>query len=844
MASIPLDKNEDCIDDLHVEQLVSTNGDNCGEAEISDPYYAANIFGEPDIMPRIGEEYQAELPPLRGDVDEMPYLRNHGDTEVSKRFLVGLPIPLKWISMRSKGSDYIVEKRTYSNGDIKLCKEGSPNLPGEEKILKCNGEFLVPGLLGEDWSDAEKASFLLGLYIFEKNFVEVRRFVETKEMGSVLSFYYGKFYGTEEYRRWSKCRKTKSKKCVYGQRIFSGLRQQELLSRLLPKVSEECKSALLEVSKTFGDEKMSLVDYVSSLKAMVGTNVLVEVVGIGKGKQDLTGMALEPPKSNQAIPVRPEIPSGKACSSLTTTEIVKFLSGDYRLSKARSNDLFWEAVWPRLLARGWHSEQPKDQGYIAGSKHCLVFLMPGVKKFSRRKLVKGEQYFDSVTDVLSKVAKEPGLIELDNEEVDGNKNKEDDDSNLSTSEIKSDEDEDDLPTKERHFYLQPRTPNRNTHTIKFMVVDTSLSDGKVRELRTLPSEISNFLISFDQTEDNDEDTVEENSDESNTIIASMRDNPRMSKSGGKVKNHDDRPSYQDARPVCHDISKTSVPGKKQRDLYDDKKHRKVVKAPLKRKRKEGNADHIAPIAKSCQRLTANSHEEMIQSSVGPTVQNGASSVCPEVRDFNENLSSQVSSCQDKLSSTSSSKGSPSESVEFVTTSNIPAAETSTISNVHAAETLTESPETQLLIDINLPQVSQDFENSTKEQDNHFIQPDNHHLPKSSEIEAAPEDQSIMNPRRHSTRNRPLTKKALEALVNGYLTVNRRPKRRDTKSHDNLGSRPSKRTRGVIGPSESTNSSMASHIEEVENGVSNSDNDNTLNKFQVLPNATEESVSGQ
>ncbi|KAJ0715382.1 hypothetical protein HanPI659440_Chr13g0500511 [Helianthus annuus] len=41
----------------------------------------------------------------------------------------------------------------------------------------------------------------------------------------------------------------------------------------------------------------------------------------------------------------------------------------------------------------------------------LVFLAPGVTKFSRRDLVKGSQYFDSLTKVLNKVASEPHLLE-------------------------------------------------------------------------------------------------------------------------------------------------------------------------------------------------------------------------------------------------------------------------------------------------------------------------------------------------------------------------------------------------------------------------------------------------
>jgi len=90
------------------------------------------------------------------------------------------------------------------------------------------------------------------------------------------------------------------------------------------------------------------------------------------------------------------LPTGKDCSLLGSEDIIKFLPGDFR-SKTRSNDIFWEAVWPRLLAKGWHSEQPKD---VSTTKNCLVFLMPGINKFSRSKLTKGTHNFDSVSDVL------------------------------------------------------------------------------------------------------------------------------------------------------------------------------------------------------------------------------------------------------------------------------------------------------------------------------------------------------------------------------------------------------------------------------------------------------------
>lgn len=104
-----------------------------------------------------------------------------------------------------------------------------------------------------------------------------------------------------------------------------------------------------QVTKTYAKKDMSLTEYVFSIKSFVGLETFVDAVAIGKGKQDLTSMVIRPVR----------IPVGEACSNLTHAEIVKFLTGGYRLSEVQSSDLFWEAVWPRLLARGWHSEQPK-----------------------------------------------------------------------------------------------------------------------------------------------------------------------------------------------------------------------------------------------------------------------------------------------------------------------------------------------------------------------------------------------------------------------------------------------------------------------------------------------------
>ncbi|WVY97886.1 hypothetical protein V8G54_030037 [Vigna mungo] len=173
------------------------------------------------------------------------------------------------------------------------------------------------------WSDADVKSFLLGLFIFGKNFVQIKRFLENKVMGEILSFYYGKFYKSDEYCRWSDCKKIKGRKCITGDKLFSGQKHIELLFRLTARVSEERKDALQQISMSYWEGRTSLEEYVYSLKSTVGLGVLVEAVGIGKGKLDLTSSAMECGKKTQAC--------------LEPCDIIKHLGGDYQSRKAKRN---------------------------------------------------------------------------------------------------------------------------------------------------------------------------------------------------------------------------------------------------------------------------------------------------------------------------------------------------------------------------------------------------------------------------------------------------------------------------------------------------------------------------
>ena len=69
---------------------------------------------------------------------------------------------------------------------------------------------------------------------------------------------------------------------------------------------------------------MKLENYILNLKISVGLNTLVKPVGVGKGKEDLTGFIAQ--KSNM---VCQEMPDRKYWSRLTYIEIKSILRGDF-----------------------------------------------------------------------------------------------------------------------------------------------------------------------------------------------------------------------------------------------------------------------------------------------------------------------------------------------------------------------------------------------------------------------------------------------------------------------------------------------------------------------------------
>ncbi|XP_022758037.1 uncharacterized protein LOC111305105 isoform X2 [Durio zibethinus] len=808
MEATLLDNDMEGVEDESAEQLLAS----CS--------FLDQIFGDPQVIPRVGGQYQAEIPPLVGECHSLQVVKEPIDSKVVMNvpnpFPLGLPIPFFWtktgvesingafefenseesrITSSHGCAEYKVESLYSVLGDRKDMRGYSkiqlttrskmdvdllvPHEPKSKLNQVDRGPCPLPGSLSEVCKDIELDSFLLGLYIFGKNLTLVKNFVESKEMGEILSFYYGKFYGSDEYRRWSECRKLRSRRCIHGQKLFTGWRQQELLSRLFSHLSKGCQDMLLEVSKTFGEGKVSFEDYVFTIKNTVGIGMLVEAIGIGKGKQDLTGNAMEPIKANHVVSFRPEIPVGRACSTLTSADIIKFLTGDFRLSKTRSSDLFWEAVWPRLLARGWHSEQPRDQVF-SGSKNSLVFLIPGVKKFSRRRLVKGDHYFDSVSDILKKVASEPVLLELEIEVAKGSRENEE---NKWDPVIKQDPD---FMTNNRNNYLKPQNSGCNRDLLKFTVVDTSLVQGaersKVRELRSLPLEATNLFtpssISSDSEEDTSKDSEDEVEETSTTIAAEAGANR------GECVDLSDCVNGNSNIVIPHtsDTSIISVGNHESphTSLLDDEE-KKVMNYNFGKKEQSNDSKYLAPVTKqqgSTDCVNVESSSSVENFSVDNMLNEDNSHCRPNSLDACEDMVFQTGS-QNLSPASSLSKAGPDEGKEGIVTENC----------LHGEESPTKTL-SHTLIELNVPQDSmgletegpfitetvQDSDNSCSHisffQSEVTVQPEPLKLPdKGAEVDQHP----IMLNRRQSTRNRPLTTKALEALEYGFFSPKRKRK---------------------------------------------------------------------
>lgn len=874
MGAVESDHDGDPIEETSSEELTPP-----GSPDIND------VVGDPQMSPRVGDEYQVEIPEMMTEAEYSHLMINpldsDGNDDVSHSFAIGLPVPITWIhdkafkiedeglGCQSKHSDaanvdgyvksrksnkgHIAKKRKVSvlssqesglfDGDNESNAVASktelfmddekesnsaklgPALASKTKpFLSCKDINFrpVPGLPSDSWNkswnDAEVDAFLLGLYIFGKDFYLIKKLLENKDVGEILSFYYRKFYKSDAYLNWSGRRKKRNRKCIFGRKLFTGRIHEELLSHLLANVPEGVKIASQEVSKRFTEGKMSLEDYFFSLKNIFGLRALVEAVGIGKGKADLIGLAMESQRNNHG-----EVPFGKACSSLTSSDIIRFLTGNIRLSKARSHDIFWEAIWPRLLARGWHSEQPKYQLSFS-SKHHLVFLIPGVKKFSRRKLVKGDHYFDSVTDILSKVASEPNLLELDTDEVGpGSCNEED------GGVLEEPLDQDDPSHHKRRRYLKPRISSGSSGPMKFTIVDSSSvhrgKSGKIREMRCAPvdlmiapkpslqekksfpldSSIKGGDIPSDGAKDLSSRHCEAEGDAKFTIVDTS-----SFKGGKRFKVCELRYLPVGLKVFPEATTSSGVSEGKSSGSSSEERGRSSTDQPLNdfsdscqkpnEIRIEENVmetDHDEKINRPDEKISKRTIKHQFSRRAKPARTSDAAHpvkrrrlaacVKTEERLLAENLALDRSSEQVEIICALEA---PNRSSNSVVRDNHSQDEGNEADVVMPAVTY-EKQQFQFSIDLNQPQVPLDSG------DEPFIPEVEDKVATDSAKPSTDVGLAGEEPTRKSTRNRPLTMRVLEAFENGFLSMDRKPKNKRVKSQGVPFSIPSRKARSRV-----------------------------------------------
>lgn len=210
--------------------------------------------GDQQVEPRVGEEFQVEVPPMMSASERAVFLSNPlALDDSSYSFLVGQPVQVMWIDKQRKGQgngdDNVDMNQSLKSLRAKKSRCSAKSIGESDKNSEYKKQRLnleaVPATLSSSWKDFEVASFVLGLYTFGKNFTQVKIFMENKGTGEIVLFYYGKFYNSAKYHSWSESRKKRNRKCVYGRKLYSGWRQQQLLSRLIPSVPDESQKQML-----------------------------------------------------------------------------------------------------------------------------------------------------------------------------------------------------------------------------------------------------------------------------------------------------------------------------------------------------------------------------------------------------------------------------------------------------------------------------------------------------------------------------------------------------------------------------------------------------------------------
>ncbi|KAK9280909.1 hypothetical protein L1049_003800 [Liquidambar formosana] len=334
--------------------------------------------------------------------------------------------------------------------------------------------------------------------------------------------------------------------------------------------------------------------------------------------------------------------------------------------------------------------------------------------------------------------------------------------------------------------------------MKFTIVDTSLVHGeersKVKLLKSLPIDTTNVSSPSCLSCETDQDISEEWEDEAEEINTS---NP--------LEDVTARGACADSAECVTSILDNGVPADpsiaavenhegQSTGAYDDEQSTKKMKYQFSRNAKSGHSKYLAPVTR--QQLTASGNEDSRHSRESKLNEEN-SHFQSNSPDACENMPFQEGPSQNLSSTSSSAQGT------CLGGSN----EGTLNENCLDAELLPEKPLPLKLIDLNLPHIPPDFgtdEPFAMDMVHNHDNPCANKLSTPSETSEQPEplkisdggasieQPSIMNGRRQSTRNRPLTTKALEALACGFFNTKRKRKRVEALPQNNSMPRSSRR----------------------------------------------------
>lgn len=257
----------------------------------------------------------------------------------------------------------------------------------------------------KSWSIEEEKDFVLGIFLFEKNFKPISRFIGDGQQKNFIQcrwYYYNKFkralHPLYHAFKLSSLQHSKEQH-VRGSLMVLGNRGRKLLARLFHHVTDaKVQDRIVDAHSKMARNEMSLEKFVRLLRKHSSAATLWAAFGIGQ-EDDLSSCHhhLFAEKSSR----RSRLVAASRYRDCSTLEIQEELAQmDIRATPtSQMSDLFHMGVWPRLERLGWHLETV----HKGNGRNMVYYCCPALARFTKG-AQRGVEYFDASRALLSYVA--------------------------------------------------------------------------------------------------------------------------------------------------------------------------------------------------------------------------------------------------------------------------------------------------------------------------------------------------------------------------------------------------------------------------------------------------------